>query len=471
MEILQRGLAYAAPAGVIVRAAPVLSVAEAARRVSVGADPIWLSSPGLDSSGGREVMTDVIAAGPRTVVRGGDLETLQDAWADARARWQGAGPGGPVGIPVGIGWLSYDLARSWIAVAGAVEAPPSSGGLEFRFFDALWIRDVATGTARIVACDAAAAARLETLLERPALPAPAPPVGPLQDAHGRGAHQQAVARIKDYLLAGDAYQVNLARRLTATMGAGDPLWLPVALRAAAPAPHALWMGTRSVVDGPVDGGIVGNSPERFLRVSSERAIETQPIKGTRPRSSDPARDAALRAELLASSKDRAEHVMIVDLERNDLGRVCEIGSIRVDDLMRVLELPTVFHLVSTVRGRLRPEVGLAQLLRACFPGGSVTGAPKQRAMQIIDELEPVRRGIYTGATGWLGAGGDLDLAVAIRTATIASGTLSLFVGGGIVADSDPATEWEETEVKARAFRAACDGAAGPRLSEVAGEPA
>jgi anthranilate/para-aminobenzoate synthase component I len=119
---------------------------------------------------------------------------------------------------------------------------------------------------------------------------------------------------------------------------------------------------------------------------------------------------------------------------------------------------------------LRPEVGLAQLLRACFPGGSVTGAPKQRAMQIIDELEPVRRGIYTGATGWLGAAGDLDLAVAIRTATIASGTLSLFVGGGIVADSDPATEWEETEIKARAFRAACDGAAGPRLSGVPGEP-
>jgi anthranilate/para-aminobenzoate synthase component I len=152
--------------------------------------------------------------------------------------------------------------------------------------------------------------------------------------------------------------------------------------------------------------------------------------------------------------------MIVDLERNDLGRVCEIGSVRVHELMRVLELPTVFHLVSTVRGRLRADVGLAELVRACFPGGSVTGAPKQRAMQIIEELEPVRRGIYTGATGWLGAAGDLDLAVAIRTATVSDGTLSLFVGGGIVADSEPATEWDETEVKARAFRVACDAAAG-----------
>jgi anthranilate/para-aminobenzoate synthase component I len=163
---------------------------------------------------------------------------------------------------------------------------------------------------------------------------------------------------------------------------------------------------------------------------------------------------------VASAKDRAEHVMIVDLERNDLGRVCRTGSVRVDELMRLCALPTVFHLVSTVRGRLRADVGLEALLRATFPGGSVTGAPKRRAMEIIDELEPARREIYTGATGWLGAAGDLDLAVAIRTATVTAGRLSLWVGGGIVADSDPAAEWEETEVKARAFRAACARAGG-----------
>jgi para-aminobenzoate synthetase component 1 len=155
--------------------------------------------------------------------------------------------------------------------------------------------------------------------------------------------------------------------------------------------------------------------------------------------------------LVASPKDRAEHVMIVDLERNDLGRVCETGSVVVDGVARVLSLPTVHHLVSTVRGRLRAGVGLAALLEATFPGGSITGAPKRRAMQIIDELEPVARGPYTGATGWLGVAGDVDLAVAIRTALVSGGRLSLSVGGGIVADSTPEDEWAETEVKAAAF--------------------
>jgi len=150
--------------------------------------------------------------------------------------------------------------------------------------------------------------------------------------------------------------------------------------------------------------------------------------------------------------------MIVDLERNDLGRVCETGSVVAHDLLRVLELPTLFHLVSTIEGRLRPGVGLEELLRATFPGGSITGAPKRRAMEIIDELEPISRGLYTGATGWLGAAGDLDLAIAIRTATVTDGRLSLFVGGGIVADSDPAGEWDETEVKARAFASLWKGA-------------
>jgi para-aminobenzoate synthetase component 1 len=228
------------------------------------------------------------------------------------------------------------------------------------------------------------------------------------------------------------------------------VWLAAALRERAPAPHAIWLGERSA-GGEIDRIIVGNSPERFLRVERDGRIETRPIKGTRARGGDAASDAAARAALTASVKDRAEHVMIVDLERNDLGRVCEVGSVVVEGLLRVVELPTVFHLVSTVRGRLRAEVGLAELLRATFPGGSITGAPKRRAMEIIEELEPVRRGVYTGATGWLGAAGDLDLAVAIRTATVAGGQLSLSIGGGIVADSDAAAEWEETEIKASAF--------------------
>jgi para-aminobenzoate synthetase component 1 len=224
------------------------------------------------------------------------------------------------------------------------------------------------------------------------------------------------------------------------------------LRRRAPAPHAVWLGGRSRPDGPVDRSVLGNSPERFLGLAPDGTVKTCPIKGTRPRGRDPAADAAARAALLASPKDRAEHVMIVDLERNDLGRVAVPGSVVVEGLSRIVELPTVFHLATTVRARLRSGVGLAALLRATFPGGSVTGAPKRRAMEIIDELEPVARGIYTGATGWLGAAGDLDLGLAIRTAVIQGGQFTLFVGGGIVADSDPSEELVETEVKARAFQ-------------------
>jgi para-aminobenzoate synthetase component 1 len=168
-----------------------------------------------------------------------------------------------------------------------------------------------------------------------------------------------------------------------------------------------------------------------------------------------ARVRRLRAELVTAAKERAEHVMIVDLERNDLGRVSAPGSIAIEGLARVMELPTVFHLVTTVSGRLRRDVGLAALLRATFPGGSITGAPKKRAMEIIEELEPVRRGPYTGATGWLGAAGDLDLAVAIRTALVRGDRLTLSVGGGIVADSRPAAELAETEAKASAFTRLC----------------
>jgi anthranilate/para-aminobenzoate synthase component I len=262
-----------------------------------------------------------------------------------------------------------------------------------------------------------------------------------------------VRRILDYLQAGDAYQVNLSRRLRARFEAGDPLALAAALRARAPAPHAAF-----IADADGRGALIGNSPERFLSLDPDGVIETRPIKGTRPRGGSPAADRAAVAELLASPKDRAEHVMIVDLERNDLGRICRTGSVEVVSLAQAVALPTVHHLVSTVRGVLRPDVGLATLLRATFPGGSITGAPKRRAMQIIDELEPSARGAYTGATGWLGAAGDLDLAIAIRTAVVRDGALALSVGAGIVADSTPEGELAETEVKARAFEILCAGA-------------
>jgi len=463
---------------VIVREAPALRPAEAARRVAAaGADPVWLSSPERlaepdANSDGRQdgwdgypvaIRSDAVAADPWLVVRGRPVSELDEAWRAARERWgavagrdAGTHPSMPAGLPIGVGWLSYDLARRWLASGSGAPGQASAGpDVEVRFFDALWLRDAITGAARVVATDDAAAARLLERLEQPAAVISAPPeIGAFVGDRSRASHEAAVERIRDYLRAGDAYQVNLARRLSAPIGPGDPVWIAARLREQAPAPFAIWMGTRAEppAAGSVDAYLVGNSPERFLRLRPDGRVETSPIKGTRPRGADGASDAALRAELTSAAKDRAEHVMIVDLERNDLGRICEIGSVRIEDLMRVVELPTVFHLVSTVSGRLRPDVSLVELLRATFPGGSITGAPKRRAMEIIDELEPVRRGIYTGATGWFGAAGDLDLAVAIRTATVADGRLSLFVGGGIVVDSDPAAEFAETEVKARAFQ-------------------
>jgi para-aminobenzoate synthetase component 1 len=193
--------------------------------------------------------------------------------------------------------------------------------------------------------------------------------------------------------------------------------------------------------------VASASPERFLRVE-DGDVETRPIKGTRPRGATPAEDRARAQELLASAKDRAENVMIVDLMRNDLGRVCQYGTVRVPAVCRLESYRYVHHLVSEVRGRLRPELGPVDLLRAAFPGGSVTGAPKVRAMEIIAELEPTARGPYCGALGYIGFDGAMDTNLLIRTFTVARGWIQFPVGGGIVADSDPRREYEETLHKA-----------------------
>jgi anthranilate/para-aminobenzoate synthase component I len=419
---------------------PALAPAEAARRAASAPGAFWLSSPAPDEV---SIARDLVGAAPAHVVRGDSVAALEDAWAEARARWsQGGAP--PAGVPVAVGWLSYDLGRPWMGLpprAPDVEVAPFAP-LEFHFHDAVWVRPV-DGAATIFARDEAAGRRLLARLGDDTSPPSTPTgLGPLLADHDARVYLDGARRVLDYLRAGDAYQVNLARRLSASF-AGDALALAVALRAAAPAPFGTFLAS-------AEGGafLVGNSPERFLALDGQGGVETRPIKGTRPRG------PGMREALRAAAKDRAEHVMIVDLERNDLGRVCETGSVSVEGLARVLELPTVLHLVSTVRGRLRRDVGLARLLEATFPGGSITGAPKRRAMQIIDELEPVARGPYTGATGWLGAAGDLDLTVAIRTALVrggAGGCLSVSVGGGIVVDSTPEDEWAETEVKARAF--------------------
>ena len=260
-----------------------------------------------------------------------------------------------------------------------------------------------------------------------------------------------ISRAQNYIRAGDIYQVNLSQRLTAHCDyAGWELFQK--LCAVSPAPFSAFLDC--------DGGsrhsrfqIASSSPEQFLRMSGSH-IQTRPIKGTRPRDADPTRDAQLAYELQTSAKELAELVMITDLLRNDLGKVCEYGSVQVPELARLEKFAQVQHLVSTVEGRLRNDMTHFAAFASCFPGGSITGAPKFRAMEIIDELEPVSRGPYCGAIGYLGFNRESQLSIAIRTAICRDGVAHFNVGAGIVADSNPAAEYEETLAKARGFLAA-----------------
>ena len=251
-----------------------------------------------------------------------------------------------------------------------------------------------------------------------------------------------VNQAQRYIRSGDIYQVNLAHRLSAACPV-SPWALYQRLATVSPAPFAAYLDC-------IDFQIASSSPELFLLLSGP-FIRTQPIKGTRPRATDPTRDAQLALELQASPKERAELVMITDLLRNDLGRVCDYGSIQVPAIARLESFPQVHHLVSTVEGRLRPEISHFAALAACFPGGSVTGAPKIRAMEIIDELEPITRGPYTGCLGFLGFNRESQLSIAIRTAVCGEGYAYFHAGAGIVSDSIPEAEYEETITKAAGF--------------------
>jgi len=270
--------------------------------------------------------------------------------------------------------------------------------------------------------------------------------GPITANFTRDAYLAAIRRAKDYIAAGDIFQVNLSQRFETAL-AIPPAELYVRLRQANPAPFAAYL---ALDDG---AAVLSSSPERFLRVVG-RHVETRPIKGTRPRGATPEDDRRLAAELLASAKDAAELTMIVDLERNDLGRVCDYGSVRVAEHKAIETYASVFHLVSTVVGTLHRDRDLVDLLKATFPGGSITGAPKIRSMQIIDELEPTQRSVYTGSIGYIGLDGTADLNIAIRTILVRGGRAYFQVGGGIVADSDPATEYQETLDKGRRLFAA-----------------
>jgi len=259
----------------------------------------------------------------------------------------------------------------------------------------------------------------------------------------------AVRRCKEYILAGDVMQVQISQRATRPFEA-SPLSLYRALRGLNPSPYMFYFDF-------ADHHVVGASPEILVRLSGD-TVTLRPIAGTRPRGATPQEDAAIAEQLLADPKERAEHVMLIDLGRNDVGRVAAIGSVKVTEKMVVERYSHVMHIVSNVEGRVAPGLDAIDVLKASFPAGTVTGAPKVRAMQIIDELEPVKRGVYSGAVGYLGFNGDMDVAIAIRTAVVKDRKLHVQAAAGVVADSDPAAEWQETHHKARALLMAAEAA-------------
>jgi len=358
-----------------------------------------------------------------------------------------------------VGYFSYDLGRQIERLPVTARDDLHLPELWLAFYDHLIAIDHQARRGWVIALPLPGRERLAIeageelaqLVDRektatPRVEAPTP-TGDLRSNFTRAAYCQAVERALDHIAAGHIYQVNLSQRFSAPLsGAAESLYQR--LRASNPAPFAAFIDTQ-------DFQIVSASPERFLHYDPlTRRIETRPIKGTRPRGGTPADDARLKAELLASEKDAAELVMIVDLERNDLGRVSEYGSVCVPDLRRIEAYPTVWHTVATIEGRLRPNLTRADLLRATFPGGSITGAPKIRAMQIIEDLEGLRRHIYCGAIGYLGFDGRMDLNIAIRTLTVKDSVAYFHAGGGIVADSQPEAEYDETLHKARALAGA-----------------
>ncbi|OAT81291.1 aminodeoxychorismate synthase component I [Desulfotomaculum copahuensis] len=359
------------------------------------------------------------------------------------------------------GYFSYDLGRMLERLPSWAEDDLHTPDLCLGFYDRAVVVDAVDGSVRLVSTgfpetEAGAARRraserleeLQALLVENRGRETVPAGGITVRSHALSSHFdresycRAVQRVREYIAAGDIFQVNLSQRFSLPRIV-EPWLLYRRLREISPAPMAAFLDCGDIQ-------VVSSSMERFLQVTGGRA-ETRPIKGTRPRGRDAREDARLRDELWHSEKDRAELVMIVDMERNDLGRVCRTGSVHVPELYRLEEYATVFHLVATVTGELPAEKDAVDLLRAAFPGGSISGAPKIRAMEIIEELEPVRRGIYTGSIGYIGFDGNADLNIVIRTLIFKNGQIHFQVGGGITIDSDPYREYLETLDKARAM--------------------
>jgi anthranilate synthase component 1 len=366
---------------------------------------------------------------------------LDDWWRGAR----GAAP--PPPWPFAGGWflyLGYELAAE---IEPTLRLPPSPlpiVALAWRMQAAL-VHDHADGRTAACAGTPDEARSLAEAFENAApLPPPGPPPAGLQVSEDPPGHYRAACRrALEHIAAGDVYQANLARAWRAPVGGSgaDPAILYQRLRAANP-------GAFAGIAALPGFTILSSSPERLVRVQGRR-VDTRPIAGTRPRRGSADADAAAIAELIAHPKEQAEHVMLIDLERNDLGRLCEAGTVQVDEFMAVETYAHVHHIVSNVSGRLRADVEPGDVIRALFPGGTITGCPKVRCMQLIGDLEGTGRGAYTGAMGYLAGDGSLDLNILIRTMTLRDGVIELRAGAGIVADSDPERELEETRAKAR----------------------
>jgi para-aminobenzoate synthetase component 1 len=323
------------------------------------------------------------------------------------------------------------------------------------FFEGLIVHDYTLGKTFLRGDEnAAIEAKLISALKNSDSQSAASKVSAVHSNFSRTGYLKTIARAKEFIYRGDTYQINLTQQLRAELPEDlSPENIFLNLREKNPAPFSAFISRGEDI-------VISASPERFLRVENidgKRTILTSPIKGTRPRGKNPEEDEKLKAELLASKKDRAENIMIVDLLRNDIGRVCKAGSVKVEELCAIEEHPTLFHLVSTIRGELNDETGFADLLRATFPCGSITGAPKIRTMRIIDELEPDARGLSMGAIGYIDPDGTIDMSVAIRTMVVRNNKAIFNVGGGIVADSVPELEYEETLVKAKALMTAIRG--------------
>ncbi|MEJ2287998.1 MAG: anthranilate synthase component I [Deinococcales bacterium] len=403
---------------------------------------------------------EVTLTGPSGTDRFQSRDPLRALW-DMTVRAAAPAPELPPFWAGAVGYASYDLIRLYEQLPDANPEELSVPDLLFVEPEVLVIFDhlrrrlyvVAPALEGDAADEARARALVDATYQRLRGPLPGVPgdragrLSAFTSNFTREAFMAAVERSVEYIHAGDIFQVVPSQRLSADLGV-HPFAIYRALRSINPSPYLGYLDL-----GPVT--LVSSSPESLVR-SDGRCVETRPIAGTRPRGADGEEDAALAAELLEDEKERAEHVMLVDLGRNDLGRVCRFGSVRVADLMRVERYSHVMHLVSSVEGELAPGRTPLDALASTLPMGTASGAPKIRAMEIIDELEPVRRGPYAGAFGYLSVSGAMDMALTLRTVVVAAGRLHLQAGCGVVADSDPAAEWQESLNKLAALKRAVE---------------